>query len=370
MNGLAIDVAVPRRSFVVRAALEVAPGERLALFGPSGAGKTTLLETIAGLVDPSAGAVRLGSVVLSRSPRSPTRLDRITKRPAGGGPPKSGVADLVSLVRQPVGLFPHLDVEANVGYGNASEALANALLERLELTQLRHARPAFLSGGQSQRVALARALARRFSVLLLDEPVSALDAATRTACWSLVRQRCEEEGAIAILVTHDLREAQAFGDRMAIIDSGELLQIGDPHDLVATPATRRAAEVVGYSAFVQLRQASTTFQGADAPSELELAVDPGRLRMADGRGAPIALKGVVTQCRPAWSGFELLLTVQAGTPIELPKGGTWLCARTCDVPVHVDQPVTLGNQLLVTAETLPVVAGHISEQGISGRGRL
>lgn len=346
MKSLVIDLRVPRRSFEVRARLELEPGERLALFGPSGAGKTTLLESVAGLAVPTAGEVRLGSLRLSQ----PTRAASGNKRWRPRLDPTAPAVKHVSLVRQPTALFPHLDVASNVAYGSSDPALLEPLLARLELGPLQYAFPAQLSGGQAQRVALARALARHFSVLLLDEPMAAMDAASRALCWAAVRARCEEEHAAALLVTHDLREAQAFGNRLAVMDEGVLLQEGDPHEVVAAPASRRAAEVLGYQAFLPLRRASQA-----VGHEAVLALDRERVSLGE-HNPGFVFPGRVAGCTPAGSRFELLLTVREGAPLRVSGEARWETAAPCTVALQVDRRVTLGKEVLATALAPPVIA--------------
>ncbi len=348
---LEIAVTVPRRGFNVAVDLRIEPGERLALFGPSGAGKTTIVDAAAGLVEPAAGAVRLGDLVLSRpAALSGAARRRLRSTLAGTAPPAAAV-DHVSVVRQPPALFPHLDVAANVSYGRSDEQLGALLIGRLGLARHRSARPAELSGGQAQRVALARALARRFSVLLLDEPVSALDAATRADCYELISERCEEEGAIAVLVTHDLHEAQAFGNRIAVMDAGSVLAVGDPHELVAAPRIRRVAELVGYRSFLRLRPASSS------TGQVELALDATSLQPCDVASPDSALtvRGRVASCRPAGAKFLQSVLVPADTPVGTTLSGEWVTALTCELPLLLTSPVTVGKEILATAPTPLVV---------------
>ncbi|MHB1989109.1 MAG: ABC transporter ATP-binding protein [Acidimicrobiales bacterium] len=363
MTGLEVDVSVARPNFNVRVALHIGKGEHLALFGPSGAGKTTLLEAIAGLVEPVAGSVKFGAEVLSLPPPPSERRAVLMRRLGGPLCPTRAAVRHVSLVRQPTALFPHLDVEANVRYGNVDAGAVGPVLEGLGLLELRRSRPALLSGGQAQRVVLARALSRKFSVLLLDEPMAAVDAATRRVCWSVIRQRCAQQQAIVVLVTHDLDEAQGFGDQMAIMDDGAILQVGDPHELVAAPASRRVAEVVGYHMYLHMRRVDiATHSGG-----LEVALDPGRIRLEALVDNGVVCPGVVTACRAAWSGYEVTVAVPAGARLGVPLTGEWIAALSCDLEIHVDRPVSLGTQILATALTPPVVVGGITGQGTVGR---
>src|SRR5271165_1478505 len=162
---LKADVEVDRRDFTVRAAIEVGPGERLALFGPSGAGKTTLLETIAGLVQPASGLIELAGRTLTRTTAPKVAVPAWQRQ--------------VGLLRQDPGLFPHLSVRDNLAYARATDprgAELAGLADALGIGDLLDAMPARLSGGQQHRAALARLLLARCGMLLLDEPYSGLDA--------------------------------------------------------------------------------------------------------------------------------------------------------------------------------------------------
>ena len=214
---LEADVEVDRREFTLRAAIAVAPGERVALFGPSGAGKTTLLETIAGLVYPRAGTVSLAGRVLTR-----------TGRPRVDVPPWQR---RIGLLRQDPGLFPHLSVRDNLCYARNADphgAELTSLAAALELSDLLAAMPARLSGGQQHRAALARLLLAHCDALLFDEPYSGLDAALRRTLTALVVRMATERGVPAVLVAHELADAQAFATTMAVIDRGTVLQVTDP----------------------------------------------------------------------------------------------------------------------------------------------
>jgi molybdate transport system ATP-binding protein len=214
---LSVDAAVPLRDFELRVAFETGP-EALALAGPSGAGKTTLLRAIAGLA-PGA-RVRVGGEDWTGRPPERRR---------------------VGFVFQDYALFPHLTVRRNVEFGGA----AGDLLERLRIAHLADARPRELSGGERQRVALARALARRPDVLLLDEPLAALDSHTRDAVRSELRTTLRELALPTIVVTHDFLDAAALADRVGVLVRGELVQVGRPEALIAAPASPFVAEFAG-----------------------------------------------------------------------------------------------------------------------------
>jgi ABC-type sulfate/molybdate transport systems ATPase subunit len=282
---LAADVEVDRREFTVRAALQVAPGERLALFGPSGAGKTTLLEVIAGLVPPRRGLISLGGRVLTSTVPPATALPPWQRR--------------VGLLRQNPGLFPHLSVRDNLCYAptaSPSAAELSSLASVLGIEGLLAAMPARLSGGQAHRVALGRLLLARCDTLLLDEPYTGLDASLRRTLTDLVGSLVAERSVPAILVTHELTDAQAFADRLAVLDRGSLVQVGAPEEVVLRPATRRVAELVGYLGFV-------------ARGDQVAGIHPERVRAGASPDRGLVLTGVVAACRPAGASWEADLRV-------------------------------------------------------------
>ncbi len=279
---LELDVEVPRRRFCVEAVLHVAAAERFALFGPSGAGKTTLVETVAGLVRPRHGSVALDGRVLwarTRGRRATTEV-----------PPWDRA---VALVRQDPDLFPHLDVRANLAYSRRRSAPGelDRLVRLLELEELLDARPSGLSGGQAHRVALARALAGGCRALLLDEPYAGLDASLRDRVTALVREEVSRRGIPAMLISHELSEAQAFADTIGVVDQGRLLQVAAPRDLVLRPATRRVAELVGYRGFAPAAGAS-------------IGVHPDRVRPGSHPDRGPVLRGRLVKSHPSGVGFE------------------------------------------------------------------
>jgi molybdate transport system ATP-binding protein len=216
-------------------ALTCVPGEMLALVGPSGSGKTTVLRAIAGLYRPERGRVRCGGE---------TWLDTA----AGIAlPPHHRRA---GLVFQHYALFPHMTSLANVAAAmghrpaNEREAEARRLLELVHLDGLERRYPAELSGGQQQRVALARALARDPAVLLLDEPFSAVDRRVRRELHGELAAIRAGVRVPILLVTHDLDEAAGLADRLAVIDRGDILQVGVPGEVLARPASARVAEAL------------------------------------------------------------------------------------------------------------------------------
>ena len=213
--------------------VEVAPGECLAVAGPSGAGKTSLLRVAAGLLRPQYGLVEAGGE---------TWLD--TRRGVDLPPERRRCGYLF----QEYALFPHMSALQNVAYplrGSDRRQRAAALLDRFGMSALADAHPRTLSGGERQRVALARALAREPDVLLLDEPLSALDARTRASAARELGALLRDAEVPAVLVTHDFAEAAALGDRVAIVDAGRMLQEGTPSDLAAAPQSAFVADFTG-----------------------------------------------------------------------------------------------------------------------------
>jgi molybdate transport system ATP-binding protein len=234
-------------------ALEVGDGECLAVAGPSGAGKTSVLRVVAGLLAPARGRVEVCGE---------TWLD--TERGVDLGPERRRCGYLF----QEYALFPHLSAWQNVAYplrGRDRRERAMELLERFGLAGLADARPRTLSGGERQRVALARALARRPRVLLLDEPLSALDARTRAHAARELADVLRAVEVPALLVTHDFAEAATLGDRVGIIDAGRVLQEGTPSELAAAP---RSAFVADFTGAVVLT--GTARPGADGLTHVEL----------------------------------------------------------------------------------------------------
>jgi ABC-type sulfate/molybdate transport systems ATPase subunit len=300
---LNVDVEADRRDFTVRAAFDVADGERVALFGPSGAGKTTVLEVIAGLVEPRSCRIELGGRTLTS-----------TDSPRVAVPPWER---RVGLLRQDPGLFPHLSVRANLTYARSArpgrggrQAAGVELAEiasSLGIEGLLAAMPARLSGGQRHRVALGRLLLARCDALLLDEPFASLDAALRRSLTALVKDLSSERTVPSVLVTHQLSDAQAFADRLLVMDAGGILQAGAPDEVVLRPACRRVAELVGYLGFVPVDGAPGA-SGADAPGVVA-GVHPDRVLPGAEPGRGLVVTGAVTAARPNGAGWEADLLV-------------------------------------------------------------
>jgi multiple sugar transport system ATP-binding protein len=269
------------RCLLDRLDLQVAPGECVALLGPSGCGKSTTLRLVAGLDPASGGQVLLDGVDLTG--RSPGERQ-------------------VAMVFQSYALYPHLSVEGNLDLGLKVRGMAprkrqqriDATLELLQLGELRQRRPAQLSGGQRQRVALARALLRQPRIVLLDEPMSNLDAQLREDLRpELRRLLCGREQPV-IYVTHDQQEAVGMADRIALLEAGRLQQVGSPRELYTNPANRFVASFLG------------------RPAINLLAIEPGRQLGLRPEHIHLADDGAVAArlLRREWWGHQQLLWLQ------------------------------------------------------------
>ncbi|HEX9124784.1 MAG TPA: ABC transporter ATP-binding protein [Methylomirabilota bacterium] len=244
---------------VDRADLTVRDGELFTLLGPSGCGKTTLLRLLAGFYQPDAGEIRFGDRVVS-----------------GLAPYERNIG----MVFQNYALWPHMTVAANVAYGLKLRKLATAEiaarlsegLRKVNLTGLESRYPGQLSGGQQQRVALARALVLNPDILLLDEPLSNLDAKIRVQVRAEIRKLQQELGITTIYVTHDQEEALSLSDRVAVMKDGRVLQVGAPKELYERPRTRFVADFVGTNNLVPGRVSER------AGAELVVDTAVGRLR--------------------------------------------------------------------------------------------
>jgi molybdate transport system ATP-binding protein len=239
---LVAALRVEHQGFVLDVELSVAAGEVVAVLGPNGAGKSTLLAALAGLTPLARGRVELDGQVLEDTDSDvwvPTE-----QRPIG-------------VVFQDYLLFPHLSALDNVAFGlrsrgrarAAARAEARAWLARVGLAELAALRPGSLSGGQAQRVALARALAIAPRLLLLDEPLAALDVRTRAETRRALRQRLDEFAGVKLLVTHDPLEALALAERLIVIEHGRVVQSGPPAEVAARPRSPWVADLVGVNLF-------------------------------------------------------------------------------------------------------------------------
>jgi molybdenum ABC transporter ATP-binding protein len=238
MAALHLDLSLPLRAFDLELALEVGP-ETVALVGPSGAGKTSVLRSIAGLARPARGRVTCSGDVWFDSEGG------IDRRPEERS---------VGFVFQEYALFPHLSVEQNVVFGGGR---AHGLLQRLRIEHLARVKPPQLSGGERQRVAIARALARGPRVLLLDEPMAALDPHTRGKVRAELHDLLRELALPALLVTHDFEDAAALADRVGVLVDGRLRQLGTPMELLGSPADSYVAEFAGANVIDGIAESSS-----------------------------------------------------------------------------------------------------------------
>ena len=329
--GLEIRLEDLRRSFGGVTALDgmslsLAPGELVALLGPSGCGKTTALRIVAGLDEPDAGRVVVGDRDVTDVPAS--------KRDMG-------------MVFQAYSLFPHMTAQQNVEFGlklrghdgRRRRARAGEVLDLVGLSAHTNKYASQLSGGQQQRVALARALAIEPSVLLLDEPLSALDAKVRAQLRDEIRRVQLEVGTTTLFVTHDQEEALAIADRVGVMNQGRLEQLDAPDVLYSRPASAFVASFVGLmnripcevhnaSARVLGHQVATLSGSIDSgpgvalvrPEQVSLGDRPGG---AEGTVVHLSFLGSysrVTVRRP--DGTELLVQVPASVPADLRVGST------------------------------------------------
>ena len=268
--------------------LEIDRGDFVAILGPSGCGKTTLLRIIGGFVVPTTGSVEIGGTDV-------TRL----------GPEKRPT----NMVFQGYGLFPHMSVRQNIGYGlriagRSRPEIDQAVAGMLSLVRLGDLaeRPIHeLSGGQQQRVALARALIMRPQVLLLDEPLAALDLKLRQAMQEELRRIHREIGGTFVFVTHDQGEALALANRIAVMQAGELVQQGDAEEIYARPRTRFVSTFIGEANIFEARRhgGHVEFAGTRVPSPgpdgtVTIVVRPEDVRLGTFRlSADVVLQGVV-----------------------------------------------------------------------------
>jgi thiamine transport system ATP-binding protein len=308
-----VGVAIDGRPILEDVSLDVADGERLALLGPSGSGKSTALRVIAGLQSPSTGRVLLGG-------------RDVTGVPAH----RRGVG----LVFQDAALFPHRDVAGNVGFGPRVAGLPEGerearVTEALELVGLAGTEPrdvTTLSGGEAQRVALARALAPRPEVLLLDEPLGALDGPLRRRLQTDLGELFERLALTVVHVTHDVGEAFELGDRVAVLREGRLAQVAAPDELWARPADDWVARFLGMT-------------NVEPDGERARVTRPDAVRVRPGRGAVVAAAdrdGAVVRVRVRRDdGIELEAVVVG---VDVPRVGERVAvdvdpAGVLDVPL-------------------------------------
>ena len=324
----ALDYSAVSKTFASTVALEhfdlgVRDGELISLLGPSGCGKTTALRIAAGFEHPDGGAVRVDGADITRTPAH--------KRNMG-------------MVFQSYSLFPNLNVESNVAFGlrvrkvsgsERSRRIAEAL-ERVQLSAFAKRYPHQLSGGQQQRVALARALVVEPAVLLLDEPLSALDAKVRTTLREEIRRLQQDVGITTLFVTHDQDEALAISDRVGVMSHGRLEQLGTPREVYSNPASAFVARFVG-----QINELAGTSNGNG------IAVGDRNLPIAPPVGAASG-DAVIVLIRP--EDIELVELDDPSSPDALPGTvvGEDFAGSSSTVWVRLDRLDTL-----VSADVAP-----------------
>jgi spermidine/putrescine transport system ATP-binding protein len=286
--------------------LKIRDGEFFSLLGPSGCGKTTTLRMIAGFEYPSAGSIRIFGDEMGLEPPN--------QRP-------------VNTVFQSYALFPHLTIEQNVAFGLemqdvGKDEIRRRVAEMIELVQLQgreRRKPRQLSGGQQQRVALARALVNHPKVLLLDEPLGALDLKLRQAMQLELKQLQEQVGITFVYVTHDQEEALTMSDRIAVMDGGRLLQVGAPQEIYDRPRTRFVADFIGDTNLLE-----------------GIAVDADHVRLGDGT--------VIRTATDVAAGTRVTVAIR---PEKL---GLWRVDADREAALdalhgHVDRVIFLGNSI-------------------------
>ena len=366
-SSLSLDHVVRRfgtHTAVDDVSLDVAPGEMVVLLGPSGCGKTTTLRLIAGFIAPNAGDIRLDGRSIVALP--PHRRD-------------------MGIVFQSYALFPHLSVARNIAFGlemrrvgaAATAARVDEMLRMVRLEAFAARPPRQLSGGQQQRVALARALAIHPRVLLLDEPLSNLDAALRQDMAREIRLLQQARGITTIMVTHDQTEAMAMADRLVVLHDGKVQQIGPPEALHLCPANPFVARFIGGSNVVRGRiDAGTKLLLTDGPvialanayhgagyhdtGAASLAVRPDSIRLgAPGQGRP-RIEGTVELC--TWLGASIEHLVRLSPEVLLLARGPGLGPDA--TPRHkagtrVALHWSAGEELLFDASDRPVAADTV-----------
>jgi spermidine/putrescine transport system ATP-binding protein len=300
--------------------VEIAGGEFFSLLGPSGCGKTTTLRMIAGFEQPTSGSIYIDGVDVARTPPH--------KRP-------------VNTVFQSYALFPLMTVYENVAFGLAYvratkgeiEQRVRAALAMVRLASYEKRRPAQLSGGQQQRVALARALVLNPAVLLLDEPLGALDAKLRKALQIELKSLQEQVGITFIYVTHDQEEALTMSDRLAVMADGRVEQVGTPGEVYEEPATAYVADFLGLSNLmegqvsavngngtcrVRVGETDLTARATDSPAgSVKLVIRPERVRLLSGDGSGVnCVRGTVDRVIYLGATRQVVVRLGSGDTIQ------------------------------------------------------
>lgn len=305
-----------RKSFGGKSAVDgvdlaIGAAEFVCILGPSGCGKTTLLRILAGLTEPDAGEIRLDG----------RDLTRIAARQRGFG-----------IVFQSYSLFPNLSAADNIAYGLKvrgwpAQAMRNRVGELLALIGLPESGaklPDQLSGGEQQRVALARAIAVDPALLLLDEPLSALDAQVRVSLRRQIRALQQRLCIPTLMVTHDQEEAMEMADRVVCMNRGKIEQIGTPRELYLAPATQFVAGFVGSINFLPAAMAARLFTNLDQPAGKRIGVRPESVRLTTPSGAASAVLGLVTAISFRGGSLRIVVTLdETEVAAIVPQQAPW-----------------------------------------------
>lgn len=332
--------------------LDVRSGEFLTLLGPSGSGKTTLLMVLAGFTRPDNGSLKFGDMEVIR--KAPHLRD-------------------VGMVFQNYALFPHMTVAGNIGYplrlrkvpkADAATRIERAL-DTVQLSGYGDRRIDQLSGGQKQRVALARAIVFEPRILLMDEPLSALDKKLRDRMQIELRHLHEKLGMTTVYVTHDQREALTMSDRIAVVNHGRIMQLATPQHLYDSPANRFVADFIGDSTFLQVARDGDQFLYGQTPlkytgalpdtATLALMIRPERLRLAPDGGAQDSNLFQATASEVVYQGDSYLMYARLASGDEISLRGTVRSGVVSNLPVAGD-PVTLA---LDRADTVLIDGGGV-----------
>jgi ABC-type Fe3+/spermidine/putrescine transport system ATPase subunit len=300
-----------RNAVLRNVSLEIAEGEFLTILGESGSGKTTLLRIVAGFETATSGELWMGAERLDHQPPYRRR---------------------VNTVFQHYALFPHLTVEQNVGYGlrvakrpevEITQRVADAL-DKVKMTAYAKAKPSKISGGQQQRVALARALVNRPRLLLLDEPLSALDANLRRQMQVELKSLQREVGIAFVFVTHDQEEAMVMSDRIALLRSGELEQVATPREIYSRPATAYVAQFIGHTNLLKAevrgglaRCGLLTWSSSLPDGPALFSLRPEHVRLAGNGGPPGLVRARGHVLHQAFHGATELIRVQCADGLVL-----------------------------------------------------
>jgi len=353
-TGLTAELLVRRDAFVLDIQLQAAAGEVVAVLGPNGAGKSTALRALAGLLRITDGRIAIAGV---------TMADDEIHRPPYERP--------IGVVFQDYLLFPHLSVLDNVAFGprtrghsrHAARRIAAQWLARMAIAELASAKPRAISGGQAQRVALARALATDPELLLLDEPLAALDARTRLIVRTELRRHLANYTGAAVVVTHDPTDASVLADRLVVIESGHVVQAGSPAEVARRPQTDYVARLVGLNLLrgvasghlVRLAGGGTVQLAQSATGPAYVAFSPAAVALFARRpeGSPRNVwLGRVSSLEPHGVGVRveiagapdtnssILAEITPAAVVDLgivPGSSMWVAVKASDIDIYPDR---------------------------------